>query len=98
MEFLIGWLIEDVVINLCLEDVVVVVMELFGQFYDCIVVVELDVVFGNGGLGWLVVCFMDLLVMFFILVYGYGIWYEYGLFEQYFKDGCQMEMVEIWLM
>lgn len=41
---------------------------------------EFDMVFGNGGFGWLVVCFIDLLVIMELFVIGYGIYYEYGLF------------------
>lgn len=37
-------------------------------------------VLGNGGFGCFVVCFIDFLVIMELLVIGYGIYYEYGLF------------------
>lgn len=41
---------------------------------------EVDFGLGNGGLGCLVVCFMDFIVIFGLLGMGYGICYEYGMF------------------
>lgn len=53
---------------------------LLGVDIDVIVELEFDVVFGNGGFGWLVVCFMEFMVMVDVFVYGYGICYVYGFF------------------
>ncbi|MBD3666089.1 glycogen/starch/alpha-glucan phosphorylase [Sulfitobacter sp. TSTF-M16] len=97
MEFLIGRLIEDVIINLDLEENARVAMNALGQDYHAVVADEPDAALGNGGLGRLAACFMDSLSTLAIPAYGYGIRYEHGLFEQHFENGQQMESAEAWL-
>lgn len=97
MEFLIGRLIEDVMINLRLDEVAREAIESLGQDYDIVVHDEPDAALGNGGLGRLAACFMDSLSTLGIPAYGYGIRYEHGLFHQQFEDGRQIETAENWL-
>lgn len=97
MEFLIGRLIEDVMINLDLEASAKQALEALGQDYEIIVHDEPDAALGNGGLGRLAACFLDSLSTLGIPAYGYGIRYEHGLFEQRFEDGQQIETAENWL-
>jgi starch phosphorylase len=52
---------------------------------------------GNGGLGRLAACFLDSLTSLRIPAIGYGIRYEFGLFEQQIKDGWQREVTDKWL-
>ena len=52
---------------------------------------------GNGGLGRLASCYMDSLASLQIPAIGYGIRYEFGIFEQSIKDGWQIEMTDKWL-
>lgn len=52
---------------------------------------------GNGGLGRLASCFMDSLATLGIHSFGYGIRYEFGIFDQELEDGWQVEMTDKWL-
>ena len=52
---------------------------------------------GNGGLGRLAACYMDSLATLQIPAIGYGIRYEFGIFEQLIEDGCQVERTDTWL-
>jgi starch phosphorylase len=52
---------------------------------------------GNGGLGRLAACYLDSLASLSLPGYGYGIRYEYGIFEQTFENGWQVEHRDTWL-
>ncbi|MCX2725688.1 glycogen/starch/alpha-glucan phosphorylase [Roseibium salinum] len=97
MEFLIGRLVEDMAANLGLVEEARAALTELGQDYDAVVLNEPDAALGNGGLGRLAACFMDLLASLGIPAYGYGIRYEHGLFKQDFVDGRQVETAETWL-
>ena len=52
---------------------------------------------GNGGLGRLASCYMDSLASLDVPATGYGIRYEFGIFDQAIKDGWQVEVTDKWL-
>ena len=83
LEFLIGRILEDAVINLGLHEQIASVLAEDGISLQDVVEDEPDAALGNGGLGRLAAC--------------YGIRYEHGLFRQRFEGGRQVETPEDWL-
>lgn len=96
-EFLLG---RALVNNLCalgMYDRVKKLMADAGLDLSDIVEQEPDAGLGNGGLGRLAACFLDSMATLGIAGYGYGIRYEFGIFEQDFKNGFQIERPDEWL-
>ena len=58
---------------------------------------EPDAGLGNGGLGRLAACFMESIATLGLPGYGYGIRYEFGIFEQAIRSGAQVERADEWL-
>ncbi len=97
MEFLIGRSLGNSLINLGFFDAVSSVLGKMGYDMDAIREKEEDAALGNGGLGRLAACFMDSIATLKIPAYGYGINYDYGLFNQRIIDGYQVESPDNWL-
>jgi starch phosphorylase len=97
LEFLLGRLLSNYVINLRLSDEYNEAVEILGFSYDDALEYEFDAGLGNGGLGRLAACFLDSLATLQYPGYGYGIRYEYGIFYQKIKDGFQVEAPDNWL-
>ncbi len=52
---------------------------------------------GNGGLGRLASCFMESMATLEVPTVGYGLRYEFGIFDQIIRDGEQVEITDKWL-
>src|SRR5665647_985011 len=96
-EYLIGPHLGNNLLNLGLLDNVRQAMNELGLDLETILEAEEEPGLGNGGLGRLVACYMDSLATLEIPAIGYGIRYEYGIFEQSIKDGWQVEVADAWL-
>ena len=68
----------------------------YGLDLEEVLAQEPDPGLGNGGLGRLAACFLDSLATLELPAYGYGIRYEFGIFEQRIHDGWQQEVPDAW--
>lgn len=97
MEYLIGRLLDNMLVNLGLQDVAAEAMEEAGLDYDKVREAEWDAGLGNGGLGRLAACFLDSMATLGIPAMGYGIRYDFGIFYQQIENGYQIEKPDLWL-
>lgn len=97
LEFLIGRVLEDAMINLNLRGTIDDALKSEGIALDDLIEDEPDAALGNGGLGRLAACFLESMSTLACPAYGYGIRYEHGLFRQRFEGGRQVERPEDWL-
>lgn len=97
LEFLMGSLLGNSLINLGLYEETRQLLAGFGYDLDKIMREEPDMGLGNGGLGRLAACYMDSLATLEYPAYCYGILYEYGIFEQDIENGYQIEKPDHWL-
>ena len=97
MEFLIGRLLGDALVNLRADAEAKAAIEALGLDFDAVLHDEPDAALGNGGLGRLAACFLESLSTLACPAMGYGIRYEHGLFRQSFEKGRQVEAPETWL-
>lgn len=97
MEYLLGRMLTKNLVNLGILEVVRRGLSKLGCSLDELTQVERDAALGNGGLGRLAACFMDSLATLGYPAYGYGIYYEFGLFRQEIRDGHQRERPDNWL-
>jgi starch phosphorylase len=97
LEYLMGRLLRNTVLNLGLDDVCEQVFQRLGLSYADVLESEHDTGLGNGGLGRLAACFLDSCATLRLPVIGYGIRYRYGMFRQHIQDGRQVEEPDNWL-
>ena len=96
-EFLMGRAMSNNLINAQIKDAVVEVLKDLDIDYTSIEDEEPDAGLGNGGLGRLAACFLDSLATLDYPGHGYGIRYQYGMFEQHIENGYQVEYPDNWL-
>ena len=96
-EFLMGRALGNNLINAGIEKQVKEVLKDMSIDYDMIEDKEPDAGLGNGGLGRLAACFLESLATLDYPGHGYGIRYEYGMFEQRIENGWQVEYPDRWL-
>ncbi|NNE89926.1 MAG: glycogen/starch/alpha-glucan phosphorylase [Silicimonas sp.] len=97
LEFLIGRILEDAIVNLGLQEQIEDVLREDGISLQDVIEDEPDAALGNGGLGRLAACFLESMSTLGCPAFGYGIRYEHGLFRQRFEGGRQVETPEDWL-
>lgn len=96
-EYLLGPHLGNNILNLGLWENLTQAMLEIGIDIEVILQQETEPGLGNGGLGRLAACYMDSLATLKIPTIGYGIRYEFGLFQQVIKDGWQEEVTDAWL-
>jgi glycogen phosphorylase len=97
-EFLMGPQLGSNLINLGIEDAARHALQELGQDLDEVLGCEEEPGLGNGGLGRLAACYLDSLATLERPAIGYGIRYEFGIFDQEIHDGWQVEKTDNWLV
>ena len=97
LEFLIGRLLGNNVINLKMEDLCRDAMKETALDWNTLRNYENDAGLGNGGLGRLAACFLESLSTLKYPAIGYGLRYDFGIFNQRIKNGWQVEKPDPWL-
>lgn len=97
LEFMTGRLLANALINLDLYEEARAAMADAGEDLTALLEQEAEPGLGNGGLGRLAACFLDSAATLELPVYGYGLRYEYGIFQQRIFDGFQVEAPDNWL-
>ncbi len=96
-EFLMGPHLGNNLVNLDILDITREMVTELGLDFDQLLAQEEEPGLGNGGLGRLAACFIDSLATLEIPAMGYGIRYEFGIFEQTIVNGWQVEKTDKWL-
>jgi starch phosphorylase len=97
-EFLMGPQLGNNLINLQIEATARTALAALGQDLDEVLDCEEEPGLGNGGLGRLAACYLDSLATLERPAIGYGIRYEFGIFDQDIRDGWQVERTDNWLV
>src|SRR6266851_7817161 len=96
-EYLLGRTLGNNLIAIDLLDTARSSLKEVGVDLDQLLEREPDPGLGNGGLGRLAACFLDSMATLDIPGFGYGIRYEFGMFDQEIKAGWQIEKPDEWL-
>ncbi|MHB2017072.1 MAG: glycogen/starch/alpha-glucan phosphorylase [Candidatus Xenobia bacterium] len=96
-EYLMGPQLGKNLLSLGIYDEVKAAMEQLELDLEELLEVECEPGLGNGGLGRLAACFIESLATLGVPSIGYGIRYEFGIFDQALRDGWQVELTDKWL-
>ncbi|HBB32772.1 MAG TPA: glycogen phosphorylase [Cyanobacteria bacterium UBA8803] len=96
-EFLMGRQLANNLLNLGMYEKARQAIQESGLDLNDLMALEAEPGLGNGGLGRLAACFLDSLATLEIPAIGYGIRYEFGIFDQRIEDGAQVEHPDKWL-
>ncbi|KAJ3376859.1 Non-essential glycogen phosphorylase, partial [Entophlyctis sp. JEL0112] len=97
LEFLLGRSLDNAMLNMTVKKQFSSALSGLGFRVEDLIEEEMDAALGNGGLGRLAACFMDSLATLDYPAWGYGIRYQYGIFQQKIVDGYQTEFPDYWL-
>jgi glycogen phosphorylase len=96
-EFLPGPHLANNLLNLGIVDETRQALDELGLRLDDLVEQEEEPGLGNGGLGRLASCYLDSMASLQVPAFGYGIRYEFGIFDQEIHNGWQVEITDKWL-
>ena len=96
-EYLPGPHLASNLLNLGITEAARAALRRLGYDLDEVLAQEEEPGLGNGGLGRLASCYMDSLASVEVPAIGYGIRYEFGIFDQVIRDGWQQEVTDKWL-
>lgn len=96
-EFLVGPHLGNNIVNLGLVEETREACRILGVDLDALIAAEEEPGLGNGGLGRLAVCFLESMATLGVPAVGYGIRYEFGIFDQEIRGGSQVEVTDKWL-
>jgi glycogen phosphorylase len=97
MEFLMGRSLGNSILGLGLTEEARQALHELSCDLETLREIEWDAGLGNGGLGRLAACFLDSAATLQLPCYGYGIRYEFGIFNQQIRNGYQVEHPDAWL-
>lgn len=98
MEYMPGRFLGNNISNMSAQELVKAVLKKMDRNFNEVISCETDPGLGNGGLGRLSSCFLDSLATLNYPARGYGLRYQYGIFEQEIWNGIQVERPDCWLL
>lgn len=98
MEYMPGRVFGNNITNINASELIQLLMKKMQKNYADVLRMESDIGLGNGGLGRLAACFLDSLATQQYPALGYGLRYQYGIFDQEICEGVQVERPDTWLL